>query len=314
MKMQDITGALLNQAVAIYTQHAFRGQAERARNLPRFAEAQSLAEILAGKHPFEDLTGGMPSTLAAEPVPLTGGSLPRVYALRLGNIAYPHMKLALVEAYFADEFVFAVDRHDTFHFEPNVPGYEAWCELKEINRLVKESIEDSWHKAGVPTFRGLREKAFKHPDLVRQLMREGQTLMVLDDDEARADILKGVLAEDGYAIVGGPAGPPPAPSEQDAFSATVCDLVREHRVALVVLDVSYLTGQGPRVAGALRLDARSQAVPILGIYSRRDFGPDPDLFDAALRRPYRKEALLELVHTTLVSRGRGGSGIHNAVL
>ncbi|MCZ7649094.1 MAG: hypothetical protein M5U26_28210 [Planctomycetota bacterium] len=335
MKMQEISGELLNRAIALYLEHAYRGHPERARNVPQFKPAETLAEVLQREHPFEDLTGGTPSTLAAEPVPVSG-SAPRVYALRLGNLAYPHMKLALVEAYFADEFVFAVDRHDTFHFEPNVPGYAAWCELKEINRLIKEAVEDAWHKSGVPTLRSMREKAFERPDLVARMMREGLAILVLDDDEARADILKGILGEDGYTVVVGPPGPRPREDSTAVLEArkrakdeslrlpaaacdkaddvdALCEIIRDQRVALAILDVSYRTGQGPRVAAALRVDARSQSTPILGIYSRRDFGPDPDLFDASLRRPYRKEALLELVHSTLVARSRGGSGIHEAV-
>ena len=67
------------------------------------------------------------------------------------------------------------------------------------------------------------------------------------------------------------------------------------------------------MAGALRLNSRSQEIPILAIYSRRDFGPDPDLFTASLRRPYRTEAILQLVDSTLVRRGSGGSGLHKAV-
>ena len=93
----------------------------------------------------------------------------------------------------------------------------------------------------------------------------------------------------------------------------LCELIRRHKVALVVLDVSYRTGQGPRVAGALRLNALSQEIPILAIYSRRDFGPDPDLFDASLRRPYRTEAIKEVVEQVIYRRSSGGSGIHKPV-
>src|SRR5262245_47234971 len=112
MKMEGITGALLNRAIAIYLQIAFKRHTERNVSAVQFKPEQKLPEILAQSHPFEDLTEGMPGGTGASPMALPGGSTPRLYALRLGNDAYPHMKLALVEAYFPDEFIFAVDRHD----------------------------------------------------------------------------------------------------------------------------------------------------------------------------------------------------------
>jgi hypothetical protein len=61
------------------------------------------------------------------------------------------------------------------------------------------------------------------------------------------------------------------------------------------------------------LDPRGQDIPILGIYSRRDFGPDPEIFDVSIRRPYRTEDLVRLVQETLVHRGSSGSGMVSIV-
>jgi len=329
MRADQITGALLNKAVASFLSQAYRRQVG-VRKTPTFHPDQSLPQILAGVHPFEDL-----SIAQGEAVPVSGAP-PRVYALRLGNETYPHMKLALVEAYFHDEFVFSVDRHDTFHFEPSVPGYDAWCELKEINRILKEAIEDAWYREGIPTLRDLRERRFKPTDLVQGMRAEGQTILILDDDESRAEILRNLLAQAGYGVVVGPPGPRPDPTDTAVLQAqerakgaslrlpaahcrnasdtlSLSDMVRKNKVALTVLDVSYRTGQGPRVAGALQLNPLTQEIPIVAVYSRRDFGPDPDLFSGALRRPYRTEALLELVAQVLFRHGGSGSGIHKQV-
>jgi len=333
MRFDQITGELLNRAVAVYVSHAYRAKGSGTRQIPHFEPDETLPRILAAHpHLFEDLSGA-----GTERAPEKKGKpMPRMYALRLGNAAYPHMKLAIVEAFFGDEFVLAVDRHDTFHFDPDVPGYQAWCELKEINRLVKESIEGAWHKAGLPTLRGLREERFSESGLAHKLRAAGHTILVLDDDQARAEILRGILMQAGYDAVLGPPGPQPNPDDTVVKRArkrasgeslrlpasacrgaddvrTLCELVVRHAVALILLDVSYRTGQGPRVGSALHLDPRGQDIPILGIYSRRDFGPDPEIFDVSIRRPYRTEDLVRLVQETLVHRGSSGSGLHPAV-
>ncbi len=329
MKAEHITGAMLNRAIDLYLRHAYRGG---SRERPLFDDQATVPQILTRQPDlFEDLSGPLARAERA-------GALqaPRVFALRLGNVSYPHMKLALVEAYFPNEFVFAVDRHDTFHFDPNVPGHRAWCELKEINRLLKEAIEGAWYKEGLPTLRGLREQRFKDNELAGNLRSSGHALLVLDDDQARAEITRDLLTRVGYRTVLGPAGPKPIASETVVLRARrrargqslrlppsavhgsedvrgLRDLIVREAVVLIVLDVSYRTGQGPCVANALHLDPRSQDIPILGIYSRRDFGPDPDLFDASLRRPYRTEALLEVVKSALTMHGASGSGLHQPI-
>jgi CheY-like chemotaxis protein len=330
MKIDRINGSHLNKAIAVYLEYAWRDKIEAAPRPPRFPAEKPLAEILASGGAFEDLSDRME---AGTLVPTGAGTQPRAYALTLGNLSYPSMKLALLEVYFPDEFVFAVDRHDTFHFEPEVPGYEAWRQLKEINRLLKESIEEAWYKEGLPTLRGLREAYINRKEQPRDL-GTGSTLLVLDDDRDRAEMLKEILEAESYQVLVGPPGPRPDPSNSEIRAAMeaqkghslrlpavlvdgaedvedLCELIQQHQTALIILDVSYRTGQGPLVASALRMEAESQEVPILGIYSRRDFGPDPDLFNASLRRPYRSEALLSIISQTILAKSP--SGLHSAI-
>ena len=339
MKIEQINGDLLNRAVAIYEEHAYKNQPNKRRKFPVFVETESLDQILAKAHPFEDLSAKEDPTAAAcmEIQPLMTAkdaetAPPRIYALRLGNSAYPHMKLAIVEAFVQGEFVFTVDRHDTFHFEPDVPGYDAWCELKEINRLLKESIEAAWDKATIPTLRALRKERFQLKDMARELRLEGRSILILDDDDSRGHIVKHILEEAGYTAMVGPHGPPPdrnnpqvaaalaknddttlrLPASLTPQAGNVMDLleiIKQRQVALIVLDVSYRTGQGVRVAGALKIESQSQELPILAIYSRRDFGPDPDLFNAALRRPYRAEALLSVIESLLLRQGGSSTSL-----
>ena len=335
MKIDQITGAILNKTIAIYELHAYKGRAGKTHKTFAFEPTETLPQILAKSHPFEDHCAPPEENKTGEPLTSTPT---RMYALRIGNSAYPHMKMALVEFYLPDEFVFVVARHDTFHFEPDVPGYQAWCELKEINRLIKDSIEAAWHKAGIPTLRGLREERFKHADIARELRLGGQSILILDEDESRAGILSAILNEEGYQAKIGPIGPVPDPNNPEVIKAReradaqkhslrlpasacpaaddvsrICETFGKIPPAMILLDMSYCTGQGPRVASNLKMDVRCQDVPIIGIYSRRDFGPDPDTFDASLRRPYRSDVLLKLVEQTLMRRS-GGSGSFNTVV
>ncbi len=110
MKIDQITGAILNKAIAIYEQHAYKGRAGKTHKTFAFDETKTLPQILSAQSAFEDhcapIEDAKPGESASTPT--------RMYALRIGNSAYPHMKLALVEFYLPDEFVFVVDRHDTF--------------------------------------------------------------------------------------------------------------------------------------------------------------------------------------------------------
>lgn len=273
MKLDEITGEIVSKAMDVYLQHAYKDPAKREKH--RIAvDASARGERVLGA--LDDISGAEPGGL-------------RAYAMRLGNQTYPHMKLAIVEAYFPGEFFFAVDRHDTFHFEPDVPGYQAWCELKEINRFIKQAIEDAWYRAGIHTLRKLRETRFGHGEVLAEM--KGRRVLILDDDDNRAAILASILNAGGYET-----------ARLRAYDDLFQGIEREKAI-LIVMDVSFHTAQGPRIAGALKLDARTQNVPIVAIYSRLDFGPDPEIFEAALRRPFAAPQLVKLVEWTLIQHG-----------
>lgn len=85
-------------------------------------------------------------------------------ALRLGNRAYPHMKLLIQRAPSGGGYLLSADTHDA-HCCP-APGtreYECFCGLMEKNRAYAERIEHSWEAAGLPTF-----KQFLREDLERR--------------------------------------------------------------------------------------------------------------------------------------------------
>ncbi len=89
---------------------------------------------------------------------------PNRYALRLGNTAYPHMKLAIERSPDGAAFLFRVDTHD-HHCCPqaDAPEYAAFQQLMFHNQHLAERIERQWEQAGLPTF-----KSFLRADLQRR--------------------------------------------------------------------------------------------------------------------------------------------------
>ncbi len=82
-----------------------------------------------------------------------------IYALRLGNKHYPHMKLQIQPWPNAAGFLLSVNTHDqVLSLDPKSPDAQAFRELQAENQRLKEAIELAWDQAGLPTFlRYLRE-------------------------------------------------------------------------------------------------------------------------------------------------------------
>jgi hypothetical protein len=82
-----------------------------------------------------------------------------IFALRLGNARYPHMKLQVQPWPNAAGFLLSVNTHDQIlAIDPNAADAPAFRELQAENQRLKEEIEMAWDREGLPTFlRYLRE-------------------------------------------------------------------------------------------------------------------------------------------------------------
>jgi hypothetical protein len=88
----------------------------------------------------------------------------RRYALRLGNPAYPPMKLVIERMPTREQWFFRADTHDAhIRPEPTDPEHEAFCALMTRNRALAAAIEGHWAGEGLPTF-----QAFLREDLERR--------------------------------------------------------------------------------------------------------------------------------------------------
>jgi len=84
----------------------------------------------------------------------------RSFALRIGNAAYPHMKLRLSRPPRDRVFLFSVDSHDAFlRAEVDNPDRQSLERLKKHNAGVVAAVNAAWDAAGLTTQREyLRKK------------------------------------------------------------------------------------------------------------------------------------------------------------
>ena len=76
-----------------------------------------------------------------------------IYALRLGNTRYPHMKLQIQPWPNDAGFMLSVNTHDQVA-GINLSDVDAqnFRELQSENQRLKEAIEQAWDDGGLPTF------------------------------------------------------------------------------------------------------------------------------------------------------------------
>jgi hypothetical protein len=76
-----------------------------------------------------------------------------IYALRLGNHRYPHMKLQIQPWPNEAGFMLSVNTHDQVAGVSLGEGdAQAFRDLQAENQRLKEAIEQAWDEAGLPTF------------------------------------------------------------------------------------------------------------------------------------------------------------------
>jgi hypothetical protein len=82
-----------------------------------------------------------------------GESGSAIFALRLGNTRYPHMKLQIQPWPNPAGFLLSVNTHDqVLAIDPNSADAPAFRALQAENQRLKEAIEQAWDQAGLPTF------------------------------------------------------------------------------------------------------------------------------------------------------------------
>jgi hypothetical protein len=132
---------ILRQAVEIYLKLAYPSGdiPDVVRSRLIWPEGLTAAELLT-KAPFE----------RAGKVP---GRQTPIYALRLGNFRYPHMKLQIQPWPNPAGFMLSVNTHDQVAaLDIGAADAQAFRDLQAANQHLKESIEQAWDDACLPTF------------------------------------------------------------------------------------------------------------------------------------------------------------------
>ena len=140
-ELQGLRIDILRQALEIYLTQAYPAGSPPEvvrRRLEWPSDVEPMA--LLTRAPFERVGKAV------------GGGSP-IYALRLGNLRYPHMKLQIQPWPNEAGFMLSVNTHDqVLAIDPASSDAQAFRDLQAENQRLKEAIEAAWDKAGLPTF------------------------------------------------------------------------------------------------------------------------------------------------------------------
>ncbi len=150
---RGLTIEILRRAIDIYLSCAYPSGTlpEAVQRRLSWPDGVSLGQLLEGP-PFEQIS------------PPDADST-RIYALRLGNLRYPHMKFQVQAWPTSIGYMLSVNTHDQIlGLDANSPDAEAFRALQAENQRIKESVEQAWDEQGFPTFlRYLRDYISAHP-------------------------------------------------------------------------------------------------------------------------------------------------------
>jgi CheY-like chemotaxis protein len=236
MRLEDITGKVLSQALAIYCQNAWPKAAERQiLDLTAWDENVSGEELLARLNDESARTEGMDH---------------RRYTIRAGNERYPFMKLGVEEWIRRGEFFLYVATHDEMELPEDDPDYGAWQKLRHHNARLKRKIEAAWHTAGLPTLKDTKTMCPFTP---------GEKIAIIGENTGyEAETLAAMLGEQGYNTT--------ITASADYFLKQV----RKCHPDIAVLNSFVGEVPGHVIAETLRKDAETSNIPIMLIISPFD--------------------------------------------
>lgn len=280
MKLEKLTSELLNEAIEIYLMYAYDNEELRKKHMKSFPSGLSNEELLAQL----EQEAGQESENAH-----------KSYVLRLGSEDYPHMKLAIHEAYYRGEFIFVVDCHDGFRFDSSAPDYKEWLKLKNQNRQRKLVIEKEWYTADLPTLRRLKESALSRTDCIREF--RGQEILVVEDDPDGAAILNLILTSNGFKCH----------NERSVRDTASYVTSSDCKCGMAIIDVVLCDGSGIDVIKSIRAEPQTQDIPVILVSAMNgeDIESDGIIVENYVRKPFSAKELVDTVERILQTQYDG---------
>ena len=273
MRIENLTPSHVRRAIEIYLEKAWpSGQS---------GKSPVDMELVAKAQTIQELTEAFERPKAEDQV-----SCER-YTLRLGNWRYPFMKFVMQEYLVEDEFFFSVDTHDDLRVDPSMPDYGAWCELRELNRGMKERIEAAWFEDGLPTYDDLRQLTEEIARIERAPGARAHILLV-DDERAVARGLGALLTARGFTV------------QLAHDGRRVLEMLEQDPLPdLVIMDYAMPELDGWQVLEQLRSDPRTKDLKVLLATATNIELQMLQRCNALLKKPYPRQMLFDLIDQLL---------------
>lgn len=223
----------------------------------------------------------------------TGDAVVHCYAKRLGNPRYPFMKLVLQEHLVQGEYFFEVDTHDQMFALESVADEEReeMEALKRYNLDVKSRVEWALGEAQLPTSGHLKGLVETLP--TPRVEPNGQTILVVDDDDCIASTLGLLLEARGYAVTCLHDG-------RDAVEVADAEL---HDLVLMDNEMPQLNGfEACRV---LKSRDETKDIPVLIATAGSLTLQQLDQADGFLVKPFRIDLLFSMIQHLLPAPAGG---------
>jgi twitching motility two-component system response regulator PilH len=272
MKLKEISPELLQCAIEAYLRIAYPGDA-----IPPRVQA-----LLGNQSPWFSV-----SWMEDERMEFESSFGSNRFFLRLGNHRYPNMKLGIVEmSGLPGEYVFLVDTHDR-HFElpEDSPGYATFREVQTLNGDLKEAVEQSWMKLGLPTERNQGQSS--HPcGVVEPGTQSSYTILAVDDTDYMLLLLQKVLRHAGFRVLA-------CPNAGEALK-----VAREQTIHLGIFDVMMPGIDGYQLIENLKGEGFLK-FPVLLATAAPENQVKKQLADAYIAKPFTPPYLVKTVRRLL---------------
>ncbi|MHC4845295.1 MAG: response regulator, partial [Planctomycetota bacterium] len=202
---------------------------------------------------------------------------------------YPFMKLVLQEHLVEGEYFCEVDTHDEmFNVEEGGEANEL-RQLKRRNLEIKESVEDAWSRAGLPTAAHIKGLVETRP--TKRAPPNGLRILLVDNDRDIAATLGLLLEARGYQV------------EILGDGREAVEQADSARHNLILMDNEMKDLNGFEACRVLKSRPETADIPVLIATAGSLTLQQLDAADGFMVKPFRMELLFSILDHLLGSKG-----------